>query len=109
MDLPSRAQGEIHWPCLMPGIALPSFFLKQNLAPASSVAERQACPSQAIHSWPGLGAGRSVMHEVPLGRGHGAGLASRVQGLNQRAEGELLAPLGLSSELQLLGLWFLLH
>ena len=49
------------------------------------------------------------MHEAPLGRGHSAGLASRVRGLNQRAEGELLAPLGLSSELQLLGLWFLLH
>ena len=49
------------------------------------------------------------MHEAPLGRGRGAGLASWVQGLNQRAEGELLAPLGLSSELQLLGLWFLLH
>ena len=49
------------------------------------------------------------MHEVPLGRDHGAGLASRVRGLNQRAEGELLAPLGLSSELQLLGLWFLLR
>lgn len=74
------------------------------------MAERQASPFQAIHSSPGLGAGRPVMHEVPLGRGHSVGLASKgARSESKGGGGVSVAPVGLSSELQLLGLWFLLH
>lgn len=45
------------------------------------------------------------MHEVPLGRGPGAGQASTGPGLESKGRGGVsVAPLRLSSELQLVGL-----
>lgn len=103
-SLSARRQGGIPWPRLIPGIALCSFFLKQNLALASSVAGRRARPSQAVHSLPQLGPGsRWCMKRLWEGP---RGVPQLLQGLNQRAQGE--APWLQSACLQSSSCWVFL-